>query len=151
MKAAAEIFGFKAIRRSALTSGGTDNDVVILDTIGELADIYSASEVAFVGGSLTRRGGQNLFEPAYAGNAVLYGPHTENFAFETKLLEGNGGITVSDGDMLARALIELFGNDELRTSLGAQATGAIQGLLGGTEASLDFFGDLIKIDRSVEI
>ncbi|MCP4229366.1 MAG: hypothetical protein GY771_04370 [bacterium] len=143
VKAAAGMFGFKVIRRSALASGGTDYDVVILDTIGELADVYSASEVTFVGGSLTRRGGQNLLEPAYAGNVVLYGPHTENFAFETKLLEGNGGITVSDGDMLARALIELYENDGLRKNLSVSAENAVEGLLGGTEESLDFFGTLI--------
>ena len=57
VKAAAELFGFKVIRRSALASAGSDYDIVILDTMGELADIYLASEVTFVGGSLTRRGG----------------------------------------------------------------------------------------------
>lgn len=149
VKAAAELFGFKVIRRSALASGGTDYDIVILDTMGELADVYHASEVTFVGGSLTRRGGQNLLEPAYAGNAVLYGPHTENFVFETRLLEGNGGITVSDGDMLARALIELFSNDELRANLSAQASGAVKNLLGGTEATLGFFGDIMAKNKEV--
>ncbi len=144
VKAAAELFGFKVIRRSALSSGGTDYDVVILDTMGELADVYHASDVTFVGGSLTRRGGQNLLEPAYAHNVVLYGPHTENFAFETKLLEGNGGITVSGGDMLVRVLVELFSNDELRKNLSDHAAGAVKGLLGGTETTLGFFGDIIN-------
>ena len=95
--------------------------------MGELADVYHASDVTFVGGSLTRRGGQNLLEPAYAHNVVLYGPHTENFAFETKLLEGNGGITVSGGDMLVRVLVELFSNDELRKNLSDHAAGAVKG------------------------
>src|SRR5262249_10805663 len=53
---------------------------LLLDSIGELASAYAIATVAFVGGSLVPRGGQNLIEPIARGVPVLFGPHTENFA-----------------------------------------------------------------------
>lgn len=56
-------------------------DVLILDTIGELSDFYALADIAFIGGSLIPRGGQNLLEPAFYGKPIVFGPHMENFAF----------------------------------------------------------------------
>ena len=54
-------------------------DVLVLDTVGELSDVYGAATLAFVGGSLVRKGGQNPLEPARWGVPTLFGPHMENF------------------------------------------------------------------------
>ncbi len=54
-------------------------DVLLLDTIGELASLYDFADVAFVGGSLVPKGGHNVLEAAQFGVAILVGPHTENF------------------------------------------------------------------------
>jgi 3-deoxy-D-manno-octulosonic-acid transferase len=83
--------GFSLLRRSHM-SGGTAVDwlaaiqtsedsaeVVLLDTIGELASIYRFASVVFVGGSLVPRGGHNILEPAAFAKPVVVGPHTENF------------------------------------------------------------------------
>ena len=53
--------------------------VLLLDTIGELSACWGLADIAFVGGSLTNRGGQNMLEPAGYGAAVLFGPNTWNF------------------------------------------------------------------------
>ena len=52
-------------------------DVALLDTIGELASVYSISTISFVGGTLVPIGGHNLLEPAFFGIPVVYGPHLQ--------------------------------------------------------------------------
>ncbi len=84
--------GFSLLRRSALQDLDSQTEhrsqpsqlsntrpVLLLDTLGELASCWGLADVAFVGGSLTKRGGQNMIEPAAYGAAVLFGPNTWNF------------------------------------------------------------------------
>src|SRR5207244_4201826 len=52
--------------------------IILLDTLGELSACWGLADIAFVGGSLTNRGGQNMIEPAGYGAAVLFGPNTQN-------------------------------------------------------------------------
>jgi 3-deoxy-D-manno-octulosonic-acid transferase len=72
--------GLKAMRRTRVGPQKTW-DILILDTLGELAHFYALSDIAFVGGSLVPKGGQNLLEPAFYGKPVVFGPSTQNFAF----------------------------------------------------------------------
>ena len=55
-------------------------DVVVLDTIGELAQLYQVATAVFVGGSLVDQGGHNILEPAVFGKPIVFGPHMQNFA-----------------------------------------------------------------------
>ena len=61
-------------------------DVVVLDTIGELATLYQLGTVVFVGGSLVATGGHNILEPAVYGRPVVFGPHMQNFARDCRRL-----------------------------------------------------------------
>jgi 3-deoxy-D-manno-octulosonic-acid transferase len=81
----------RSVRRRS--EGGRDRraDVVLLDTIGELAKVYGLADVGFVGGSLIPHGGHNPLEVAAHGCPVIYGPHMENFREITALLRQNGG------------------------------------------------------------
>ena len=73
--------GFKTVRRSELPIDAEPRaDIVMLDSIGELATIYQLATVAFVGGSLVATGGHNILEPAVFGKPIVFGPHMENFA-----------------------------------------------------------------------
>ena len=75
--------------------------MVILDTVGELADLYRLATVVFVGGSLVPTGGHNMLEPALRKKPVLYGPHATNFRESAALLESVGAAVVveSAGDL----------------------------------------------------
>jgi 3-deoxy-D-manno-octulosonic-acid transferase len=75
-----EARGLALARRSADRAVASDVRVVLGDSMGELAAYYAAADVAFVGGSLLRLGGQNLIEAIAAGVPTLVGPHTFNFA-----------------------------------------------------------------------
>ncbi|HEY6547189.1 MAG TPA: 3-deoxy-D-manno-octulosonic acid transferase, partial [Vicinamibacteria bacterium] len=72
--------GFRCVRRSVLEPGAASvADVVLLDTLGELAQAYGLARAVFVGGSLARKGGHNILEPAVLGRPVIVGPHMDNF------------------------------------------------------------------------
>lgn len=89
----------------ASTSGIAQDAVIVLDSVGELAQIYGASEVSFVGGSMIERGGHNLLEPVLRGVPVAFGPHVANFRVAAALAEEHGlGRMVRSEDELREAL-----------------------------------------------
>jgi 3-deoxy-D-manno-octulosonic-acid transferase len=92
--------------------------VVLLDTIGELASVYSIAGVAFVGGSLVPAGGHNPLEPAQFGVPIVMGPHYANFRAICDDLLAHDAMRVAQGNDLARTLLEL-----LRDRTGAEAMG----------------------------
>ena len=65
--------------------------VILLDTRGELAALYTQAALVFVGGSLVPIGGHSPLEPASAGKAVVFGPHMDHFAEVAELLVSQGG------------------------------------------------------------
>ena len=102
-------------------------DVIILDTMGELASMYASADMAFVGATLVPLGGHNLLEPAACAIPVLFGPHTENVrASAAALLRTGGGMVVHDGDELARKWLELLENPQERAQTGAAAVRAVR-------------------------
>jgi 3-deoxy-D-manno-octulosonic-acid transferase len=131
--------GFAATRRSELPSGrGPVAAVIVLDTVGELAQLYSIADVVFVGGSLVPLGGHNMLEPALRGKPVLFGPHTANFRESaTVLLEGGGGVVVDDATELAAELQRLLADADLRTHRGAAARAAAASRQGAVRTTLD--------------
>ncbi|MCP3983951.1 MAG: 3-deoxy-D-manno-octulosonic acid transferase [bacterium] len=108
--------GAKPRRRSALAGDVLeDGDVLLLDTLGELASLYGVAQAAFVGGSLVPVGGHNLLEPLQAGCPVLFGPHVGNARESARLLLDSGsGIQVSDSKALARALEDVLSENPRR-------------------------------------
>ena len=83
--------GLGVVRRSELPRDRRADTVIVVDTVGELASMYSVSDVVFVGGSLVPGGGHNLLEPALRRKPVLFGPHTANFRESAALLLGEIG------------------------------------------------------------
>ncbi|TDW59099.1 3-deoxy-D-manno-octulosonic-acid transferase [Oceanimonas baumannii] len=96
--------------------------VYLGDTMGELPVMLAAADLAFVGGSLIARGGHNLLEPAALGKPVLSGPSTFNFSDITRELRQAGGAKiVTDSNMLAQQLIQLFEHEDQRQTMGDAA------------------------------
>jgi 3-deoxy-D-manno-octulosonic-acid transferase len=117
-------------------------DVVLLNTIGELAGVFELADVAFVGGSLVPTGGHNLLEPAFWAKPVLFGPHMENFRdMAQQFLEAKAGFQVNDTDSLAARVIELFGDAALRDQVGQRAQRLLQSGSGATGRILERLGE----------
>ena len=115
-----------------------DNEILIVDTIGHLETFYGACDLAFIGGSLVPRGGQNMVEAAAMGKAVVFGPHVSNFRRDVQLLlEAHAACQVSDLEDLRAKLKTLCGDDQLRQKLGERAVGLIRGNQGSTERTLE--------------
>lgn len=118
--------------------------ILLLDTLGELSYAWGLADVAFVGGSLTQRGGQNMIEPAAYGAAVTFGPHVWNFQ-ETvdRLLDHQAAVQVADAAELERVTLELLGDPERRRQLGEAARRFVLSQQGATERTLDLLADLV--------
>lgn len=117
--------GLKHTRRSELRAGrepAEPPDVLLVDTTGELKSFYALAAVVFVGKSLTRRGGQNIIEPALYGRATVVGPHMENFAaVMDDFLAADAIIVVRDEAEMEDALRRLLADERLRLEYGRRA------------------------------
>ena len=132
--------GFTAVRRSELPGAVPDRatTVIVLDTVGELAQLYSIADVVFVGGSLAPFGGHNMLEPAARAKPVLFGPHTTNFRdAATLLLDSEGGRLVHDSRELGVELIRLLDDPVLRATSGEKAHAAVAAQHGAVGLTLE--------------
>jgi 3-deoxy-D-manno-octulosonic-acid transferase len=117
--------------------------VIVLDTIGELSQTYGLATLVFVGGSFTKRGGQNILEPAAQGRPVLFGPHMENFRDSVQVLVGRGGIQVNDAEHLYKILAELLERPEAVTALGQMAEAAVRQVSGASQRNVSHMEALL--------
>jgi 3-deoxy-D-manno-octulosonic-acid transferase len=113
-------------------------DVYLLDTIGELASLYLHASLAFIGGSLVRRGGHNPIEAWAAGVPVVVGPHTENFREITERGRDLGILTrVADAGELGKALSSELADASRLSTRGAAARRFVASNRGAAEATAD--------------
>jgi len=143
VEALVESRGLACVRLSTLSPAGPSRavatDAVILgDTVGELAKLYAVADHVFVGGSLTRRGGQNMMEPAGLGKPVVVGPATWNFRDPVDLLLARGGLSQCENPSAVRdELLALHADPERLRRLGESARGVCLESKGATRRILD--------------
>jgi 3-deoxy-D-manno-octulosonic-acid transferase len=112
--------GVRFERRSSDNPVRPDVQVLLVDTVGELASLYASVDVAFVGGSLVPVGGHNLLEPAALGVAVITGPsHGNAREVATLLLREGAALQVSGAAELGRVVQELLTDTDRRRRVGA--------------------------------
>lgn len=137
--------GFELIRRSDSKSRGLENSsaetsppILLLDTLGELSAAWGMADIAFVGGSLSKRGGQNMIEPAGYGAAVLFGPHTRNFQDVVDILLGNEAArVVLDEQDLLETVRMLLKDQTLICAMGSRAQDLVLHQQGATKTTVD--------------
>ncbi len=139
--------GFHFIRRSQFAddfpaSAFESAEVVLLDTIGELAEVYRFASVVFIGGSLVPRGGHNIIEPAVYAKPIIVGPYMENFRqivsdfksadalVQTSNVDGNPAVE------LTRELIRLLSDAQAARAMGARAQRLLTQNRGATRCSV---------------
>ena len=112
--------GYTASRRSQ--SGKNRTDLLVLDTIGELAACYHLADLAFIGGSLVPEGGHNPIEAAIASIPVLFGPHMEDFSeISAGLIRAGGAFQVHNSTELAGRINDLLTNPDQAADAGRAA------------------------------
>lgn len=130
--------GIAVVRRSRLPGGGAGPvDVVVLDTVGELAALFGMATVVFLGGSLAPVGGHNVIEPAAWGKPVVFGPHMRNFAEIADLFLANRAARrIAGAEELEPVLEELLSDPRARAALGAAARSLVAAHRGAAARSL---------------
>ena len=138
--------GFTCVRRTALgVQPWSAGEVLLLDTMGELASIYPVAQVVFVGGSLVPSGGHNVLEPAAAGKAVVVGPHMENFQEIADQFRAEGAfVQVASPDALADALLGLLTDEARRRQVGERARALLSRSKGAVGRTVEALSELLR-------
>jgi 3-deoxy-D-manno-octulosonic-acid transferase len=138
--------GWDVARRSELrVDSEPSHDVIILDTIGELAQLFQIATAVFVGGSLVDAGGHNILEPAVFGKPIVFGPYMQNFAEIARTFLTNGAaIQVQSARELETVLVELLKDPVQRASLGASARALVEANRGARAKTLVVLADLLR-------
>jgi 3-deoxy-D-manno-octulosonic-acid transferase len=122
--------------------------VVVLDTIGDLASVYGLADVAFVGGSLVKRGGHNPLEPAQFGVPVIMGSSFENFREIVQTMRDAGGISiVQDMDSLTAELVEYLTDREAGRATGERGRAVFEAQSGATSRTVKLLTGLVSKDQ----
>jgi len=146
-----EFSRYRLARRSD-GPGETDEaaDIILLDSIGELRALFRLTSIAFVGGSIIPHGGQSVLEPAAAGNAVITGPHTFNFAdVLTVFLANNAIVQLPElrpeavPDELFTSISDLLEEPDARVELARNARAVIEANRGATAKTIHEIRSLI--------
>jgi len=140
-----ERMGFSCFRRSEAPGKPQGDAILLLDTVGELGTAYALAECAFVGRSLTARGGHNVMEPAALGVPPVFGPFTENFAEETRgLLEADAAVLVQDVKGLYNAVSGFLRDEALRRCMGDAGRRAVLARRGATQKHLNALAECLE-------
>lgn len=135
--------GFRCVRAStlkaeAVAASTEPTDVILLDTVGDLASIYGIASAAFVGGTLVARGGHNPLEPAQFGVPVVIGPSWENFRDIVDRMRCADAIRIiATHDELEAAFFDLLTRPEQARTIGARAQSVCREQQGATARTVD--------------
>jgi 3-deoxy-D-manno-octulosonic-acid transferase len=136
--------GYEPILCSELSDARTNlpgGSILILDTLGDLASVYSVASAAFIGGSLVPRGGHNPLEAARFGVPLVMGGSYENFREVVEGLRADGGVRIIDEQQLAEALIDAAGHDQ---SSGVRAKEFYESRAGATQRAVEAVVRLVR-------
>jgi 3-deoxy-D-manno-octulosonic-acid transferase len=117
--------------------------IVLLDTIGELASVYSLAAIAFVGGSLVAAGGHNPLEPAQFGVPIVMGPHYANFRAIIDEMRAHDAIRIAPKEDLARALIDSLQDRAAAEAMGERAKQVFEWQAGATGRCVEALRELL--------
>jgi len=149
----AERDGWRVKRRSDPAPGDPSADVLIGDTLGELATAYQFATVVFVGGTLIPHGGQSIMEPAVYGKAIVVGPSMKNFPQIIDDFIERGGIaqipadetdTAAQTQQLTDAFVRLLRDADARAAMGKAAYSVFEGSQGATQYTVDHIAAIFE-------
>lgn len=141
----------RCLLRSALDGAGEESarsDILILDSIGELAHVYGIADLVFMGGSLVPTGGQNVIEAAAFGKPILFGPHMENFREIAKAFtDSYAALQVNSAPELEEKLSDLLNDAHAREWLGRNARKVIRNNQGALDRTLKLLKQYVPNNR----
>ena len=144
-------FGLSYSKRSDTFRYAAESSVVLGDSLGELLEMYHASDVAFVGGSLVELGGHNPIEPAVADTAVITGPHFSNFSHVYEILQNCSGVMIaSDHRHVANIVVKFFSNPLKVQSQATRAKQEIAKHRGALQKTITCLNELLNLEQTMD-
>jgi len=144
--------GWKVVRRSQMRLHAPlaeDAEVLLLDSIGELAGLYSLADAVFIGGSLVPSGGHNILEPAWFEKPPVFGPFMENFReMAAQFLSARAAVRVESGEHLGRVWAQLISDPQERGKMGRAARALVEKNRGATGRSIERITAILDGQRS---
>lgn len=143
--------------QTAPLEGGSSNKAVrprilLVDTVGELGGWWGTASIAFVGGSMGSRGGQNMIEPAAYGAAVCFGPNTKNFRdIVDLLLRDDAAAVVQDQREMEQFVRRCLEDPAYTEQLGVRAGQLVARQLGATERTLEMLESLFRQEEGSSV
>ncbi|MCW5200474.1 hypothetical protein VU07_01470, partial [Desulfobulbus sp. F4] len=126
---------------------GRNKDIVLVDSLGELADLYAEADVSFCGGSLVNKGGHNIMEPVRWRRPVCFGPFMQDFADAAEMvLAAGAGFQARDADELAECLSALLRDERLY----AQTCQAAERLAAAQQGSAQRQAELVMRELAIK-
>jgi 3-deoxy-D-manno-octulosonic-acid transferase len=140
--------GIRTMQRTLIDLNNADlnkeNDVLVLDTVGELAFLYEIADIVFMGGSLVPTGGQNVIEPAFFGKPIIFGPSMTNFREIAELfLERKAAVRVQSPQELEMQIRKLLPDEAERLALGGNARQVIENNRGAVDRNLEVIKSIV--------
>ena len=137
--------GINVKRRSDELKCDDMTEFLIGDSMGEMMSYYSICDIAFIGGSLSNTGGQNMLEAAASSKPIIYGPSVFNFEEVSKmLLESNSALQVNNADELMQTISDLLSDNEKREKLGLNAKACFESHRGAVTRLMNLIKPYIK-------
>ncbi len=137
--------GVRWVKRTMIDKKSRAEEVILLDTVGELAALYGLGTAIFVGGSFARIGGHNILEVLAHGKGVIFGPHMENFREIARLVvERGAGIQVRTPEELTKALGRLIMNPSLSKEMGKKGLALLREHQGALEKTVKIVKKFFK-------
>jgi len=119
--------------------------ILLVDVVGELGAWWGTARIAFVGGSLSNRGGQNMIEPAAYGAAVCFGPNTRNFRdIVAAMLARDAAVVVRDAEQFRHFVERCLRDEGYAAGLGGRAKALVAEQLGATDRTLRLLAEVIE-------
>ena len=130
----------------------TGEDLIIVNTLGELVDLYKIADLVFIGGSLIKRGGHNILEAAAQKTAVFFGPHMFNFKKDRNyFLNKEAAIQVKDKNELAEEMLKLLDNPEDLIKISNKAKKLVDQNRGACANNIQIASKLLKEQKKRKI
>lgn len=147
----AEERGWKIVRRSRIDLRAPLDeaaDVLLLDSLGELAALYRAADAVFVGGSLVPAGGHNILEPAWFGKPPVFGSSMENFRqMAAEFVSAGAGVQVRSSHELGQAWVKLLEDAPRRAAMAAAARDLVERNQGATQRTVGHLAAILSSNR----
>lgn len=135
-------------RMSDIEKNGRNHDVIVVDSVGELAGLYSVADYIFCGGSLVERGGHNVMEAAIYGRPVFYGPHMADFQDAVDMLESAGcGIMIADEKELLAGILHFLDHEGEYRAAGENAARTARAQIGSARRQALLADELLRTDH----